>query len=1119
MPRTLPRRAALPALMSLLALSLTVIGAAASAPGSISFTSASYSVGESDGSASITLSRSGGTDGAVTAKVTPSNGTAGSGDYRFTPGAIDGTFNFNGSGPDYDVSVVTILPDGKILIGGSFSRYNGTHRNNVARLNSDGSLDTTFAPPVSSGTVACLAAQPDGKVVVGGSLSHGNDSTPRTGITRLNADGTTDTSFNPGTGARTEYGPTQVIHVAVQPDGKIVIGGQFTFFNGVSRNGLARLNSDGSLDNTFNVGQGPLGEYGSISSMLLQPDGKLLVGGAFLRFDWADRDGIVRLNSDGTVDTTFEPRNSTQRFFVYGLALQPDGKVVAGGGFYPYINHNGANPTAITRYNADGSADNTFNDPGLGTLVLTQWIVRQPDGKLIIGGNRRLLTPNGELRHSLYRLNADGTKDTTFNDAGIPALGTGYASAAAMQPDGRILVGGLFPYNPSNPADRRFFYRLDGDLFVNWAAGDAADKTVSLPVVGDTLSEEDETVNFTVTPLTGGATAGAVPAATLTILDDDPVIRFPGATFSVGENAGSVNIPIERVGGTTRQSSVTYTVSAHTASANDFTASTGTLTFAPGETSKNITVNVNDDLVNERDEQFFVDLTNFTGAAVGLSHTAVTILNDDPLPTLAVEDVTVTEGNAGQSVANFKVTRTGAIDRDVLFTATTEDGTAVAGEDYNRLGGAGFFIAPGADSVNVPVEILNDTNIESDKSFALNISAPVNATITRARAVGVIKDNDTNAGPTTFQFPAREFRADEGAGIATVTITRTGDNSAPAEVFYTTVQVFAGAGFASPRSDYTRTFGRLLFAPGETSKTFNIFVTDDAFVEGDETLRVELFGPDASATGWPSQADLRIIDNDTVASAVNPIDNSAFFVRQHYRDFLNRDPDASGFAFWTNEIESCGSDAACREVKRVNVSAAFFLSIEFQQTGYVAYLKNQLLNINNAGERMSLGTFQSDMQELSRGVVVGAPNWEEALEANKRAYFDKYAATFPATLTPAQIVDALNARTGDPLNPSAGPALTQAERDQLVADLTSGAKTRGQVLRDVTENAEFRRRQLSKAFVLMQYFGYLRRAPNELPDTNFNGYNFWLGKLNEFGGNYIAAEMVKAFINSDEYRG
>ena len=169
-------------------------------------------------------------------------------------------------------------------------------------------------------------------------------------------------------------------------------------------------------------------------------------------------------------------------------------------------------------------------------------------------------------------------------------------------------------------------------------------------------------------------------------------------------------------------------------------------------------------------------------------------------------------------------------------------------------------------------------------------------------------------------------------------------------------------------------------------------------------------------------------------------------------------------------------------------------------------------------------TFLGQTQDIGRGVVVGAQGWEAKLEANKQAFIEtfmqypEFVVAYPASMTPAQFVDALNANTGDPLNPSAGGSLTQAERDQLVADLTAGTKTRAQVLRAVAENAEFQRRQSSKAFVLMQYFGYLRRAPNAPPDTNFNGYNFWLGKLNQFNGNFVQAELVKAFITSPEYR-
>jgi hypothetical protein len=156
------------------------------------------------------------------------------------------------------------------------------------------------------------------------------------------------------------------------------------------------------------------------------------------------------------------------------------------------------------------------------------------------------------------------------------------------------------------------------------------------------------------------------------------------------------------------------------------------------------------------------------------------------------------------------------------------------------------------------------------------------------------------------------------------------------------------------------------------------------------------------------------------------------------------------------------------------------------------------------------------MQSVAQGVVVGATGWKEQLEANKTAYFNEFVqrpnfvATYPPTMSSAQYVDSLNA--------NAGGALSTSERDQLVNELSSGAKTRAQVLRAVAENEEFTRAHFNRAFVLMQYFGYLRRNPNDAPDSNFDGYNFWLAKLDQFNGNFVQAEMVKAFITSTEYR-
>jgi hypothetical protein len=225
-----------------------------------------------------------------------------------------------------------------------------------------------------------------------------------------------------------------------------------------------------------------------------------------------------------------------------------------------------------------------------------------------------------------------------------------------------------------------------------------------------------------------------------------------------------------------------------------------------------------------------------------------------------------------------------------------------------------------------------------------------------------------------------------------------------------------------------------------------------------------------------------------------------------------------------NEIEQCGADAQCREVKRINVSAAFFLSIEFQQTGYLVYktYKAAFGNIPGAPVPLTFAEFLADKQLIANGVVIGQPGALELLEQNKAAYFDafvrrdRFAAAYPASLTPAEFVDMLNVNTGGSLS----AAERQAAVNEFGGAATSGdAAARARALRRVVENAEFSRRERNRAFVLMEYFGYLRRNPNEPPEPtlDYQGYNFWLAKLEQFGGDFVRAEMVKAFITSDEY--
>ena len=262
---------------------------------------------------------------------------------------------------------------------------------------------------------------------------------------------------------------------------------------------------------------------------------------------------------------------------------------------------------------------------------------------------------------------------------------------------------------------------------------------------------------------------------------------------------------------------------------------------------------------------------------------------------------------------------------------------------------------------------------------------------------------------------------------------------------------------------------------------------------------------------------LRLRPGTNVPITINDAD---FFVSTQYVDFLSRFPDQSGFGFWTNDITTCGVDPSCTEVKRINVSAAFFLSIEFQQTGYLVYKMYEAGFGNLSGKPVPVRRedFVPDTRSIGSGVVVGQQGWEGVLDANKNTFAlafvqrPAFQAAFPATMTAQQFVDKLDT--------NAGGVLSSSEKSSLVGTLgaTPADNTkRASVLRSVAENSNLSQREFNKAFVLMQYFGYLKRNPDDAPDANFDGYNFWLGKLNQFSGNYIQAEMVKAFISSSEY--
>jgi Tol biopolymer transport system component len=363
--------------------------------------------------------------------------------------------------------------------------------------------------------------------------------------------------------------------------------------------------------------------------------------------------------------------------------------------------------------------------------------------------------------------------------------------------------------------------------------------------------------------------------------------------------------------------------------------------------------------------------------------------------------------------------------------------------------------------------------------------------------------------PALLSFSAATYQAYEDIGSIPITVTRTGNTTVAVSCFYATDLASAPASgvTADVRYDYSPVYGTLQFAPSETSKTILIPLNDNGNVRGNRTFKIALYDNEGNATfqGGTREATITILDRDTIPRVTNPIDSPNYFVRQQYVDFLNREPDASGSQFWTNEIVSCNGNAACIDIKRQNVSAAFYLSTEFQETGYFLLRACTLLpDVNYAG----FFGFERALQQVGRGVIVGQGNWQQQLETNKQQFiqqfFDDDRADLSFGRTNAEYVDLLYQYAG--VQPGA------ATRNALVSSLDAGTQTRAGVLRQIVDDPQFKQNSFRQAFVLMQYYGYLRREPDG------SGYNFWLNKLNSFGGDYIRSEMVRSFIVSSEYR-
>ncbi len=375
-----------------------------------------------------------------------------------------------------------------------------------------------------------------------------------------------------------------------------------------------------------------------------------------------------------------------------------------------------------------------------------------------------------------------------------------------------------------------------------------------------------------------------------------------------------------------------------------------------------------------------------------------------------------------------------------------------------------------------------DPGTGTDTAFATGISSPVDLIVTAdgslyylARGTGSVFRVRYNAPTSTFgEVAGRVTRSSDGTGISGVVVQLAG---------------------AQTRKTITDANGNYRFDNVQTSGVYNLMPSRANF---------SFNPPERSFSQLGNSSDAPF--NGTYAGTTNnPLDTPEYFVRQHYLDFLSREPDESGFNFWSDQVISCGSDAACIDRKRVNVSAAYFLSIEFQQTGG---LVNGLYRVS-FDRRPFYSEFVPDTQTVGQYVVVGKTGWENQLETNRQAFVDAWVQrpsfySAYGSLSDAAYVDTLVSHTG--------VRFTANERNALVNSLTNQTATRAGVLRQIAEDSRYVSAKFNETFVMMEYFGYLRRDPDA------SGLAFWLQKLNDFSGNFEQADMVKAFIVSGEFR-
>ena len=790
--------------------------------------------------------------------------------FNQPPGVNDPSFDTNGV--NGQVLSMVLQTNGQILVAGNFTSAGTVPEGDIARLNSDGTPDTTFLNGLTGAAgeaINTIVCQTDGRIVAGGAFTT-LDGTARNFIGRLMTDGSLDTSFNAGSGAD---GPVYALaETFIGGNREIYAGGAFGSINGATTPGLARLNNDGSVDGSFVSGSDLDGQVYAIAAYPTNSvnAGKVLVGGLFNHYNGVALTNFARLNIDGSVDTNFNSGlGSGPNTTVSAIAIQLDGRILVGGNFTSF---NGTNANYIVRLNTDGSIDTNFvANIGAGANNSVQGIALQPDNRIVLVG--QFTQVGGIIRNHITRLLSTGAIDPTIN---FGDGANGDVDAVVVQPtNGMLVIGGSFSqyddqpaaniariYGQSETGSGQFefnapnyqvnetglsaaitirrtggtsgtnadgtgnvtvtFNTSDGSATagvnystvsqtVNFPAGEVLE-TVLIPVIDDHVITPDLTVNLALSSPTPPAILGNQPTATLTIINDDSAVSFSSTYYTQNKNAptGVATIDVLRQGGTNGTSTVNfYTVTNGTTAVPgvDYQATNEIVTFSPGQSDVQVQVPIINNGLVEGNKTVGLVLTNAVQTMLyAPSNAVLTIIDTTSSPGFLAFASSNTVVNESDGTAVLTVVRTNGTTGAVSASFTTSNLTAQAGANYVGATGTVSF-NDGQSTGTITIQLVQNNLVQAPVAFTVTLSNPIGGATLIPPTTETVNIVSKNYG-VAFLNATNYVQETNGFGL--VTVERLGQTNLAFNVNYATTNGTALAGI-----NYQATTGTLTFGSGQ----------------------------------------------------------------------------------------------------------------------------------------------------------------------------------------------------------------------------------------------------------------------------------------------------------------